>query len=462
MAERNDEVTRLRTDLSVAPGRPEFAAAMGGYNREQVHKYIDEQRANADAMKRVFYEKMQELRDELDLVSEENKRLRAALDEMTPIAAAHRGGEAEGMDTRKLVEQVAGILKARHEAEIASRENRIKAVNRTLNDARDEATRLTTLLSGRDAQIEWLNRALSEKEAEYAQKLSAIAEREAELQSYEVAQNKKDAVLAEMQAILEERDAELASLRQAYEAALMEKEEELASLKQSYEVALVEKETELASLRQEYETALMEKDAKLAEKSAEYENTLVNMEAALSEHKLSCAGALAQRETALTSSLKSKEEESAALKDAIEKKNVVIAAVNAQLMELLGDMGDARASLAQANARIEALENELAGKRDLPSAETLALKEIKIADLSEKVERLEEAVAHDEQEKEKLNATLAEKEEELVKLRDAIDEIVRLKRKMDGEEDEDKTDAAVRREREVLRLLSPNLNGTNR
>lgn len=426
MAERNDEVTRLRTDLSVAPGRPEFAAAMGGYNREQVHKYIDEQRMNADAMKRVFYEKTQELRDELDLVSEENKGLRAALDEMTPIAAAHRGGEAEGMDTRKLVEQVAGILKARHEAEIASRENRIKAVNRTLNDARDEATRLTTLLSGRDAQIEWLNRALSEKETEYAQKLSAIAEREAELQSYEVAQNKKDAVLAEMQAILEERDAELASLRQAHEA------------------------------------ALMEKDAKLTEKSAEYENTLVNMEAALSEHKLSCAGALAEREAALTSSLKTKEEESAALKDAIEKKNVVIAAVNAQLIELLGDMGDARASLAQANARIEALENELAGKRDLPSAETLALKEIKIADLSEKVERLEEAVAHDEQEKEKLNATLAEKEEELVKLRDAIDEIVRLKRKMDGEEDEDKTDAAVRREREVLRLLSPNLNGTNR
>ena len=53
MADKHDEVTKLRADMSIAPKRPEFGSAVGGYNRTEVNRYLDEQNANAEALKRV-------------------------------------------------------------------------------------------------------------------------------------------------------------------------------------------------------------------------------------------------------------------------------------------------------------------------------------------------------------------------------------------------------------------------
>ncbi|HOF99735.1 MAG TPA: hypothetical protein PKW29_01380, partial [Clostridia bacterium] len=223
MADKHDEVTKLRADMSIAPKRPEFGSAVGGYNRTEVNRYLDEQNANAEALKRVFYEKTQELRDELSLLAEENRRLRNAMDDITPMAAASsEAAEHAGEETRKaIVAQVAGILKAKHEAELASRDDRLRSVARSLEDARAEAARYAALLNGKQAQIDSLNDALSEKEAMLGSASgrddAAFAEKEAELETLRRAHA---AVLAEKEVILGEYrrvDASLAALREEYD-----------------------------------------------------------------------------------------------------------------------------------------------------------------------------------------------------------------------------------------------------
>ncbi len=387
MSAKIDEMTQLRTGLSYTPEKPEFSPAVGGYNRNEVNKYVEEQAADAEAMRRVFYEKTQEQRDELALLSEENRRLRVALDEITPLSAtlgtetAGNGGSADGVaeDNRKLVEQVAGILKARHEAELSMRDERVKAAGKALEDARAESMRLTVLIEGREAQIASLNRALAELEEQRAAQggndeiLTVLAQKEAELGAlqgdYAVALLERDAALmqaqnargdasAEIIAQLEtlqndyavallERDAALMQAQNARAEALAEREAALMQAQNAYQAALAEKEAAMEARENDYARAISERDAALAEKEAT-NWTLQN------EHTV----ALAQRDAAL---IKAQNAYQAALDEKEAQYETLRNEHAVALLErdaALSRAQNARAVLAEKEAALETLENE--------------------------------------------------------------------------------------------------------
>lgn len=572
MTDRIDEVAKLRTDMSYTPARPEFATAMGGYNRAEVNKYIDEQTANAEAMKRVFYEKTQELRDELDLLSEENRRLRIAMDKIAPLSALPAPeGESGPEDNRKLVEQVAGILKARHEAELAARDERARAAARALEEARAEAARLLALVEGREAQIAGLNRELAERAergADDGALREALAQKDAELHEVKALLCEKEtahaALLAAMEAdiaalhdALMEKDAKIKALYEARENADAEREEALNVLQSAHAVAMLEKEAELAELCEAHAAVLAEREAKLAEfhevhraaiaqRDALLDGTRRQQEEALLEAREAHARALAQKEAELTelrgthaaeiaqrnaeidalgrargpalaqmeaeiadarrvntlllsgkdtqiealthdlndmreklggytlalagsdsraaelaTALGAKREEVRSLAEIVEKKNAVIAAFNSELSDMRGDMCETRAAAERARERISALEAELAARNSAPGPEAFARKESEIEALNDKLLRRENEMKRREEENERLNAAFAQREAELNKLREAIDDIMRIKERLEAPAAEEKSEAAGR-EREACRIIVPNFSNTTR
>ncbi len=547
-AAKNDEVTRLRMDMSLAPGRPEFASAVGGYNRAEVNKYLDEQAAAAEAMRRVFYEKTQEMRDELSLIAEENKKLRAAVDDIAPIAAASRAGEPGAEETRKLVEQVAGILKAKHEAELASRDERVKSLARTLDEVRGETARLAALASGREAEIGRLNHALLEQEALVGRaedQSDALAAKDAQIAElrrtidalnaeYESLAGRaeegsgalaaKDAQIAELRHALDAlnaehealinsteeqdsalaaRDAQIAELRRALDAlnaehkalisnaedwdgALAARDAEIAELRCALAAQSSEKEAALEALRRDHALALAQmraeaeeaecaraletarKDAEIEElrraesavrsaKDAELENLrreLANRDERINSYTLVLAGSDA-RAADLAASLNARREEIASLTEIVEKKNAVIAAFNSELSDMRADVREARASLGVSKERIDALEGELAVKRNCPSPETLARKESEIDALTDRLARRESEIKQREEEFERLNRTLEERDGELARLREAINNIARIKAELDGSAENARAEAA-HREKEACKIIAPN------
>ena len=622
MTDRIDEVAKLRTDMSYTPARPEFAPAMGGYNRAEVIKYIDEQTANAEAMRRVFYEKTQELRDELDLLSEENRRLRIAMDKIAPLSALPAPeGESGPEDNRKLVEQVAGILKARHEAELAARDERAKAAMRALEEARAEAARLLALVEGREAQIAGLNRELAERaergaddgalrealaqkeaelheakallcekeiahaallaamEADIAALHDALMEKDAKIKALYEARENADAereealnvlqtahaaLLAAMEAdiaalhdALMEKDAKIKALYEAREnadaereealnvlqsahaVAMLEKDAELAELCEAHAVALAEKEAKLAELHEAHRTAIAEREALLAgtrrqrdealvEAREAHARALTQKEAELAELRGTHAAELAQRDAEidalgrargpalaqmeaeiadarrvnalllsgkdtqiealthdlndmreklggytlalagsdsraaeLATALGAKREEVRSLAEIVEKKNAVIAAFNSELSDMRGDMCETRAAAERARERISVLEAELAARSSAPGPEAFARKESEIEALNDKLLRRENEMKRHEEEDERLNAVLAEREAELNKLREAIDDIMRIRERLEAPAADEKSEAAGR-EREACRIIVPNFSNTTR
>lgn len=435
MPDKMDDISRLRVDMYCAPERPEFATAVGGYNRVEVNKFIDEQLRNNEAMKRVFYEQTNELRDELSLLAEENKRLRVAMDEIAPIATASARDNATGApDQRRLVEQVAGILKARHEAELAARDNRLAAMTRALDEARADLSKTNALLSGREAQIDGLNRTLAQKEARIG----------------ELARANVNA--------LSGMEAQLEDMRRAHKGALAQKDAQLEELARANGPALTEMQAALDRMRDENAAALAAKSAELEALQKE----IGNRDERLDSYARVLAGSDA-RTAELNAALAEKKQEIADLTDTIEQKNAVIAAFNAELTVMRDDVRDACAAVGMAKERIDTLEDELARRKNGPGPEEIARKDSEIGALTDQLARRESEARRGEEEIGRLNALLDEKENELARLRNAINDIARIKKQLDGEPDGKSDPAAAHREREVCKIIAPNFSsGTTR
>ncbi len=409
MPDKMEDITKLRLGMYCAPERPEFATAVGGYNRAEVNKYLDEQNSCGESMKRVFYERTNELRDELSLLAEENKRLRAAMDEIAPIAVLSARNDASGApDQRKLVEQVAGILKARHEAELAARDGRLTALTRTLEEARADLSKTHTLLSGRETQIDGLNRTLAQNEA----KLEDLARTNA-------------SALSDMEAQIDE-------LRRAHMAALARKDAEIEEMTQANEAALAAKDVQLDELRKEAENR--------EERLASYARVLAGSDARAAE---------------LSAALAEKKKEIDSLADAIEKKNTVIASFNAELTAMRNDVRDACATVGMAKERIDSLESELARRKSAPGPEEFARKDGEIGALTDHLMRKENEARRSEEEINRLNALLSEKDNELARLRSAINDIARIKKQLDDEPD-DKAEPNAAAYKEPCKIIAPN------
>ncbi len=219
MAEHTNSVDDLRLGFGNVE-KQAFSAALGGYHRGEVNANIQEQSAAVQSMKRVFYEKTQELRDELQLVSQENRRLRASLGQREnfveaplPLCqeTADRREEHRLEDDRAMVEKVAGILKSRHAAQLARKEGELAALR----------TRLAALDAGRAGVEE----TLSQREAELARAASAIGQKEMEL-----ARAKEET--SRIQKSLAEKERELARANAAFDQKQAELQRALAGLEE--------------------------------------------------------------------------------------------------------------------------------------------------------------------------------------------------------------------------------------
>lgn len=288
MAEKKDfydEVNELRNGFGALGDKPEFPSAVGGYSRAEVNRYIAEQSAAAEKMKRVFYDKNQELRDEMQLLAEENRALRAASESFVPNVVINAANEKPGedhtdaTDMRKLVEQVAAVLKGRHGAELRARDERIESMKAAY--ARDKQALEQMLADARSRVIdtEALKKELAAAKALETQvmalqdELAAAKALETQVETLKNELSQRDERLNSFTRVLAGNDAKIAQLTHELEQAkasgsaspeeLKKKDDEIASLADKVaerEVEIRRGDLTIARLN----ATLLERDCELA------------------------------------------------------------------------------------------------------------------------------------------------------------------------------------------------------
>lgn len=287
MTEKNDfydEVSELRTGFGAGSEKPEFSSAVGGYSRAEVNRYIAEQSAAADRMKRVFYDKNQELRDEMQLLAQENRALRAAAESFVPDVVIERpeDGGNDAPDMRKLVEQVAAVLKGRHCAELRARDERIESMKAAFardRQALEEKLAAAQTFTDGTAALE-AELAKAKADAAQAEELRrTLALKDERIDSYARVLSGSDARIAHLTAELEQAKNTPAASREE----LKKRDDEIADLADKVaerEVEIRRGDLEIARLN----ATLLEKECELAKlRAAINEIAKLNSPAAAAE-----------------------------------------------------------------------------------------------------------------------------------------------------------------------------------
>ncbi len=419
MAEKKnfyDEVNELRNGFGALGDKPEFPSAVGGYSRAEVNRYIAEQSAAAEKMKRVFYDKNQELRDEMQLLAEENRALRAASESFVPNvvinAANEKPGEdhADATDMRKLVEQVAAVLKGRHGAELRARDERIESMKAAY--ARDKQALEQMLADARSRVIdtEALKKELAAAKALETQvmalqdELAAAKALETQVETLKNELSQRDERLNSFARVLAGNDAKIAQLTH---------ELEQAKASGAQVEALKNELSQRDERTNSFARAFADNDAKIAQLT----------------HELEQAKALEAQVEALKNELSQRDER-------INSFARVFADNDAKIALLTHELEQAKAS-------------------GSASPEELKKKDDEIASLADKVAEREVEIRRGDLTITRLNATLLEKDCELAKLRAGINEIAKLNGTASADSAQDARHESQYRDKEHGKIISP-------
>ena len=330
---------------------------------------VREQQAAADAMKRVFYDKTAEMRDELELLAEENRRLKeAGADSLSTDELLSGGGSSSLSDEerRGFIAEVAGILKGKHERELAALDKRTIELKSAL---RESETRLCDALD----RVELAERNAARNEAALSDMVGTTAALKGEL-------GQSKAELEQSRAELEQSRAELEQSQAELERSKAELEQARAELEQS--------QAELEQARAELARAIEQNGGNASGELKEAKDSLAKMEARVS-----------------------------AMDAILSERELRLAAIGGKL--------EAR------QERIAWLERELETARSNAADETeLRKRDDEIAHLADIVGQREVEMKRGDMEIARLNAVLTEREKELERMRLTLAEIAQLKERL--------------------------------